>query len=973
MDLKLLPATHFTSFLLLVLSCCFPARAQIYQGFLGIPRLDHRPEIDGSFGAGEWDGAVLHTDFTVWTLDQYVPEKTEVRIGYDDQHLYLLFIGYFLDRELFEDFIEEHKPVDSHMWGRTHFGVALSGKGVSILLKCGPTLSRMDFRNGDLSWNGSWDFEATVQDDHWTGEFCIPFSDLGLEKAPTAGEWRLSLEHCNPSGESSHWNGRIEFVGNKDLYAEFKPWPRPVPRRNRLGVRLHNRGPAPIKAGCEISLIPFSGYPEFPGQTGQGNSLGMILGMHGQPLISETFITIDQAQVVDRFIEYDLPAEGNYYASVNCRDEKGHLIRQIQGYWFTLTPNRQRLIDIRKKLGEGISILSDGPDEGRGSLMGRAGGISSAIDALLQAVPAYTETLPWDSLTSRVDSLEKETSRFLHMAKLFSAGLYHPGNTFGIAAAHSINKFGRDEAFPGQVTSLISLSGARNEYESFQLVILPLEGVLNGVEVKASDFCSTDGNMIPKTHVEFSLVDYNLINWQANYVNQRKGWHPDPLIPVEGPFRLSGGDLCRPLWITIYVPEDAKPGRYTGQITVSANGREQHPAQVEFRVWDFQLPAESHLKTHTWDDIGVFEDFYGVKPLPVEWYMNFCDVLLKNRLNPSFAGTHYVNRTPVGGRYDFTTVEKVLQHTISQGMNRFTILQMKKGVYQPGQLEAELQFLGAYTRFLQKKGWLAKALVEIWDEPTVLQWEQVRRRAEQIREISPDIRIQLFAGGSDPYLFWEPSVSAKYGLLDLIDIWAPNLLVNAPDLQEKGKEIWTYFCTLARSNAPNFYIDAPPIYQRTIPWYCWMHGVDGFEHWSTTYFWRNVHKELPPDQKWPLIPWDSRTYHDYHGEGQLVYPGPQGRIYPSMRLEIFRDGMEDYEYLFKLRELLDSKVVTGDNEALLHQAEALLKVGEYMLVRYPHDIQVTLENTIRYPDRPALILETREKIAQAIESLQNEP
>ena len=62
---------------------------------------------------------------------------------------------------------------------------------------------------------GNWDFEATLQDDHWTGEFCIPFSDLGLEKAPTAGEWRLTLEHCNPSGESSHWNGQVEFVKNK--------------------------------------------------------------------------------------------------------------------------------------------------------------------------------------------------------------------------------------------------------------------------------------------------------------------------------------------------------------------------------------------------------------------------------------------------------------------------------------------------------------------------------------------------------------------------------------------------------------------------------------------------------------------------------------------------------------------------------------------------------------------------------------
>jgi hypothetical protein len=346
-------------------------------------------------------------------------------------------------------------------------------------------------------------------------------------------------------------------------------------------------------------------------------------------------------------------------------------------------------------------------------------------------------------------------------------------------------------------------------------------------------------------------------------------------------------------------------------------------------------------------------------------------VLLKNRLNPSFAGVNYLDRDPVTGKYDFTTVESVLDNAIRKGMNRFTLVQMKKGDYPPGQLASEYRFIKAYTDFLRKKGWLDKALVELWDEPTVLEWEKVKERAERVKEISPDIRIQLFAGGSEPYLFWEPEVSAKYGLLDLIDIWAPHLLVNAPELQQEGREIWTYFCTLARSSAPNLYIDTPPIYQRTIAWYCWMHGVDGFEHWSTTYFWRNAHKGLPVDQKWPAIPWDSRTYHDFHGEGQLVYPGPQGKIYPSLRLEVFRDGMEDYEYLYMLNEMLNSMEANEENKVILQQANDLLQVGEYLLIQYPHDVQITLENTIRFPDQPERIMEAREKIALAIEKLKS--
>ena len=950
--------------------CWSSGLSQIFNGYLEIPRLAVQPVIDGTMDPGEWKGAVYHTGFTVWTLDRYIPEKTEVWMGHDDRHVYLFFKGCFLDKKLFDDFIEDHKPIDSHLWGRTHFGVALSCQAASIRVKCGPTLSRMDFRNGDLSWNGAWDFKAVVQDDHWTGEYAIPFSDFGLDRAPVGEECSLSLEHCNPSGESSHWSGLVRFVEDKDMYVEFKPWPGPEPGLNELPVRLQNMGPETLKARCRIQLIPFTGYPEFVGQTGQGNSPGMVLGLKDKPLISETILEVGGGETREASLVFDLPKEGNYYAGVDCRDENGRTIRQVQGHWFTLVPNQRRLLEAEKKLGEGLSMIRELTEPERGCLSDHASRIRSVLDQKRKSVPLYWENREWDLLTVAVDSLEKSIARFLHTARLASRGTYQPGDAFGIATAQSIHKFRRDAAFPGQLTGHISLSGARNEYESFQLVILPLEGDLTGMGVRASDLYSMDGGMIPQANIEIALVEYNLINWQANYVNERQGWHPDPLIPVDGPFQLPGSDLCRPLWITVYIPEDARPGQYRGQIVVSANETEQHRVAVELRVWDFQLPVESHLKTHTWDDIGTFEDFYGVKPMPVDWYMNFCNTLLKNRLNPSFAGTNYLDRSPAEGKYDFSTVEKVLDYAISKGMSRFSLIQMKKGAYQADELKAELQFIEAYAGFLQEKGWLDRALVEIWDEPTVLQWRQVRERAEMIKAISPDIRLQLFAGGSDPYLFWEPSVSAKYGLLDLIDIWAPHLLVNAPELQQKGKEIWTYFCTLARSNAPNFYIDAPALYQRVIPWYCWMHGVDGFEHWSTTYFWRNRHEGMPVEKKWPALLWDSRTFHDFHGEGQLIYPGPRGSIYPSLRLEIFRDGMEDYEYLYRLRELLDTEAVTGTADALLQRADELLKLEEYLLIRYPHDVQITLENTPRYPDRPELILETREEIARLIETLQ---
>jgi hypothetical protein len=379
-------------------------------------------------------------------------------------------------------------------------------------------------------------------------------------------------------------------------------------------------------------------------------------------------------------------------------------------------------------------------------------------------------------------------------------------------------------------------------------------------------------------------------------VTHYKGWHPDPLIPVTAPVNISGRDVCRPFWITVHAPPGTAAGNYTGTIIVSAPGTKTVTVPVKCRVWNFDIPLSGHLKTHTWDDLDNLGEFYNLETYPVDWYLQFCDLLLKNRMNPGFAGVNYLSQTPDNkGNYDFTRVGKVLDYCIARGLNRFSIIQMKKGEYIPEEAERAYRFVTAYARFLREKGWLDKALVELWDEPTDLEWPGIKERAERLKKIDPGLRLQLFAEGG-PYNFWDISTD-KYGLNDLVDIWAPIYPVESPETQARGGEIWAYFCTLARESAPNFFIDCPAIYQRSIAWYCWMYGLDGFEHWSTTYFWRNVHAGKPLDQKWPNVPWDARTYHNFHGEGHLVYPGRDGATYSSIRLENFRDGMEDYEYL----------------------------------------------------------------------------
>jgi len=60
----------------------------------------------------------------------------------------------------------------------------------------------------------------------------------------------------------------------------------------------------------------------------------------------------------------------------------------------------------------------------------------------------------------------------------------------------------------------------------------------------------------------------------------------------------------------------------------------------------------------------------------------------------------------------------------------------------------------------------------------------------------------------------------------------------------------------------------------------------------------------------------------------MVYPGPPPNyaLIPSMRLANLRDGMEDYEYLFMLRERLKRLDARRDAD-LIREARAALAVG----------------------------------------------
>jgi len=136
----------------------------------------------------------------------------------------------------------------------------------------------------------------------------------------------------------------------------------------------------------------------------------------------------------------------------------------------------------------------------------------------------------------------------------------------------------------------IRIHGCRGEYVSFQLCIENLgDAPLTGVKVTPGVLTGQAGRV---GGGEIELYK----NWYAR--NRDNKWQPAYCVPLEAGAALQIPDPQRKLplqrnqtvVVDVYVPKDAKGGKSSGTITVSADGAADISLPVELTVYDFVLP-----------------------------------------------------------------------------------------------------------------------------------------------------------------------------------------------------------------------------------------------------------------------------------------------------------------------------------------------------------------------------------------------
>jgi hypothetical protein len=215
---------------------------------LGIQKASSPIVIDGILDEKAWEDADLATDFFMITpMDtSFARVKTDVRMSYDDHHLYLIVVNYhamegpYMVESLRRDFsfgkndnfLLFMDPFDDLTNGFS-FGANAAGAQWDGQMYNGGSV--------DLSWDNKWTSKVKNYDDKWIFEAAIPFKSIRYKKG--ISEWGINFSRMDlKTTEKSAWAPvPRQFPSASLAYTGTLVWDNPPP-----------------DAGSNISIIPYA-------------------------------------------------------------------------------------------------------------------------------------------------------------------------------------------------------------------------------------------------------------------------------------------------------------------------------------------------------------------------------------------------------------------------------------------------------------------------------------------------------------------------------------------------------------------------------------------------------------------------------------------------------------------------------------------------------------------------------------------
>jgi len=492
------------------------------------------------------------------------------------------------------------------------------------------------------------------------------------------------------------------------------------------------------------------------------------------------------------------------------------------------------------------------------------------------------------------------------------------------------------DAIPDMPSKLAELYAGRNEFEPFQIVLRGHGKELPDIDVDVSDLRTQDGSEISKRNVAVYFESYMNVTVPSS-VEGAIGLWPDALIPRVDrfagekrnafPFPIRPGHN-QPIWIEVFVPETARPGKYSGTVQILAGGKTQASVPVHLTVWSFTLPVTSTLKSSFGfngvaalkQHRGRYTDDEDLQSLTRAYAQD----ALQHRLTLHGGSMQYPKFSYRGAKmqldwrdYDDEMTPFMNGTSIPESEPLHGARATSAEIRMPNAFENDeiaRSYWTEWTKHFQQKGWADRLFLYLWDEPKPGDLPAVLKKGRVAMQSEPRPRALLTTPFTpmlaDVVQIWVPLVNcleAKPGFADFCAEAPPLDAYSQPS--QKGKSLWFYqSCASHGCNIiggsyftgwPNYIIDVPGTANRVMQWIGWKYRVEGELYFSMDESW-GAQKD----------PWSNVRLFGGNGDGTLFYPGRTDRIggrtdipIESIRLKLIREGMEDYEYLALLARL----------------------------------------------------------------------
>lgn len=372
----------------------------------------------------------------------------------------------------------------------------------------------------------------------------------------------------------------------------------------------------------------------------------------------------------------------------------------------------------------------------------------------------------------------------------------------------------------------------------------------------------------------------------------------------------------QPLWVKVWVPQDAKPGVYDGVLTVSARGQEPRQLQLSVEVIDRTLPSPRQWRTNLdlWQNPYAVARYYGV-PL---WSREHFEAMLPLMKMLADAGQQSITASimykPWNGQtedhydsmvtrirhidgswsYDYAVFDRWVEFMTNEvgidgliscytmipwnlrfdyydeATNRIQFVEAKPG----DQAYAEYWggFLRDFARHLRQKGWFERTAISMDERPM----EAMQAAIKVIRDADSDFKITLAGNYHDEIQQELYYLSIPYGQR------FPEQVLKE---RRQRHQISTYY-TCCTEPFPGTFSFSNPADATWIGIHAVAGNYDGYLRWAVN--------------SWTADPLRDTRFRTWAaGDTYGLYPGARS----SIRFERLVEGLQDAEKILQLRDI----------------------------------------------------------------------